>query len=93
MSTDRIFAASLLWFSLGIFPLAVSTSDVVAVLATILLASPFAAGGADRWSDAARGGRWVSARVAALLLMLFLAGGELGQIVLRPLLCSTAPDL
>lgn len=86
VSTDRIFAASLLWFSLGIFLLAVSTSDVVAVLATILLGIallPLAALTAGVTLLAVADG--FRARVAALLLMLFLAGGELGQIVLRPL--------
>lgn len=87
VSTDRIFAASLLWLALGVGLLAISSSEAVAVLATILVGvalMPLAAlsTGVSLLGVASE----YRARVAALLAMLFLLGGELGQAVLRPLL-------
>ncbi len=86
VSTDRIFAASLLWMALGIGVLAIVSSQTLAFVGTVLagialmpLSALTAGVSLLGVSDGYR------ARIASLLGVFFLAGGELGQLVLRPL--------
>lgn len=87
ISTERIFSASLLWLALGLGILGLSRGELAPVIACVLIGvalTPLAGltagvsmlGVADEYR----------ARVSAILTMLFGLGGELGQLVVPPLL-------
>jgi len=86
VSTEKIFAGSLLWLALGLVILGLSSGDVVPPLATLLLGIgmlPLACLTAGISMLGVPDG--YRSRVSALLAMLFGLGGELGQLVLPPL--------
>jgi MFS family permease len=86
VSTEKIFAGSLLWLALGLVILGLSSGELLPPLATLLMGVgmlPLACLTAGISMLGVPDG--YRSRVSALLAMLFGLGGELGQLVLTPL--------